>query len=273
MLVSFLFWNLMKRPLQNRVAGIVSTHEVDVVLLAECVVAPADIEAALKQSTGQDYYFSDPVSVDEKIHVFMRFKKFTFVHQFNDFTGSLTIRRFRLEGVPETLLAVVHFPSRVNYEETDQTLEATRLAADIANAEQDTGITRTILVGDLNMNPFHPGVSGAHTLNAVMTKQLAARGERKVRGKPYRSFYNPMWGHFGDRTTGPSGTYYLSSSKPQNYYWNIYDQVLLRPELMDTLRDVRILTSDGAEPLVTQNGTPKISDGSDHLPIFFQLEL
>ena len=53
----------------------------------------------------------------------------------------------------------------------------------------------------------------------------------------------------------------------------MYDQVLLRPELMNTLRDLRILTSDGVEPLVTPNGTPKKSNASDHLPLFFQLEL
>ncbi len=171
------------------------------------------------------------------------------------------------------MLAVVHFPSRVNYEENDQTLEATVLAEDLGRAERDTGIPRTILVGDLNMNPFHPGVSGAQALHAVMTKQLAERGERTVRGRSYRFFYNPMWGHFGDRTTGPPGTYHWPASNPLNYYWNIYDQVLLRPELMHSLRDLRILDSDGIESLVTQSGTPKKSNGSDHLPLFFQLEL
>ena len=277
MLVSFLFWNLMKQPLQNRLARIVAAHEVDVVILAECVVPPDDIAAALKQSTRQYYHFAVPAIGDEKTRIFTRFRQPALTHQFNDYTGSLTIRRLRLEGIPDVLLATVHFPSRVNYDERDQTLEAAVMAKDIANAEQDTGITRTILVGDLNMNPFDDGVSGAQTLNAVMTKQLAARGERQVRGKSYRFFYNPMWGHFGDRTAGPSGTYYFHSSTPTNYYWNMYDQVLLRPELMNALHDLRILTSDGVEPLVTQNGRPKLSNktsiGSDHLPLFFQLEL
>ena len=277
MLVSFLFWNLMKQPLQNRLARIVAAHEVDVIVLAECVVAPDMIVAALKQSTGQDYHFSVPIVENQKTQVFTRLNKSALTHQLNDYTGSLTVHRLRLEGITDILLATVHFPSRVNNSESDQTQAAAVMSEDIVKAEQDTGITRTILVGDLNMNPFDDGVSAAHTLNAVMTKQLAARGERKARGRLYRFFYNPMWGHFGDRTTGPSGTYYFHSSTPTNHYWYMYDQVLLRPELMDTLRDLQILTSDGVESLVTQNGTPKVSNktsvGSDHLPLFFQLEL
>lgn len=273
MLISFLFWNLMKRPLQDRLASIVTLHEVDIIMLAECAGIPTDIEAALNQGKTQDYYFHAANNANEKTLLFSRLGKFTFVNQFNDFTDSLTIRRLKLKGVPEFLLAVVHFPSRVNYDEIDQVLEATVLAADIGKVEQDTGIFRTILVGDLNMNPFHPGVSGAQALHGVMTKQLAARETREVRGRHYRFFYNPMWGLFGDRTTGPPGTYHFSASKPGNYFWNIYDQVLLRPELMNCLRDLRILDSDGIMPLVTQSGRPKKSTASDHLPIFFQLEL
>ena len=195
------------------------------------------------------------------------------INQFDDLTGSLTIRRLQLTGIPEILLAVVHFPSRVNYDETDQILAATELIEDIEQVEHDSGIPRTILVGDLNMNPFHPGVAGAGALHAVMTRQLAECRERTVKGRSYRFFYNPMWGYFGDRTPGPPGTFRLSAAKPLDYFWYMYDQVLLRPELMDALQALQILDSDGIEPLVTQSGTPKISTASDHLPIFFQLEL
>ena len=86
-------------------------------------------------------------------------------------------------------------------------------------------------------------------------------------------FYNPMWGCFGDRTPGPPGSFYLGTSKPVNYFWNIYDQVLLRPGLVDALRDLAILDTDGSESLLTKAGLPQTSGGSDHLPLFFQLNL
>ncbi len=132
---------------------------------------------------------------------------------------------------------------------------------------------RTILVGDLNMNPFDAGVVGAQALHAVMTRQLARREEREVMGRAYRFFYNPMWGHFGDRTSGPAGTYYHHASNPGNLFWNMYDQVLLRPDLMDQLIELQILISDGQDDLVTKGGLPKKTDGSDHLPILFRMNL
>jgi hypothetical protein len=139
--------------------------------------------------------------------------------------------------------------------------------------EEKVGHTRTLLVGDLNMNPFDPGVSGAQGFHAVMSRRVAQRGSRTVRGKRYPLFYNPMWGLLGDRSVGPCGTYFLHSSKPNNYFWNMYDQVLLRPALADRLAELRILDSDGENSLLTRNGLPDKQQASDHLPLLFRLDL
>ena len=145
------------------------------------------------------------------------------------------------------------------------------MANDIRRVEDEIGNYHTLLVGDFNMNPFDSGMVAAQHFHAVMTK-LQARGERRtVQAEQYRYFYNPMWGNFGDRTDGPAGTYYLSSSKPIQYFWNIYDQVLLRPALMDHLTELEVLTHDGVEPLVTSGGLPQKNGGSDHLPLLFRL--
>jgi len=149
----------------------------------------------------------------------------------------------------------------------------TSLIADIVRTEDKLDHQRTILVGDLNMNPFDAGVVAAQTLHAVMTRQLAGREERTVLGRSYRLFYNPMWSFFGDRTDGPPGTYYHRSSNPGDLFWNIYDQVLLRPSLMDTLVALEILTIDGQDDLLTKAGLPDKARCSDHLPILFRLAL
>jgi len=122
------------------------------------------------------------------------------------------------------------------------------------------------------MNPFDPAVVSAHGLHGMMTKTVARRGSREVQMKAYPFFYNPMWGRFGDRTHGPPGTFYLGASKPVNYYWNIYDQILLRPGLMESLREVTILDTDGSESLLTPSGLPHTGTGSDHLPLLFRMD-
>lgn len=123
------------------------------------------------------------------------------------------------------------------------------------------------------MNPFHDGMVSAFGLHAVMAREVARAGQRVVQGKPWRFFYNPMWACFGDRPPGPPGTFFLSSSKPINHFWHILDQVLVRPSLMDKLNNVRIVASldnDGEPSLLDHLGHPL---GTDHLPIFFQLDL
>ncbi len=227
----------------------------------------------MREATAQDYSLSKTHGIKEKTLLFSRFASATMPHQYSEDSGRLTMRRLQLQGTPQILLAVVHAQRRVSNGESSLLLAATDLANTIVTVEQDTGISRTVLVGDLNINPFDPGVSAGGALHAVMTRQLAARGERISGGKSYRFFYNPMSGHFGDRAPGPPGTYRLYSSELHNYHWNMYDQVLLRPELMNSLRELKILDTDGEESLVTRSGAPKKSSASDHLPIFFQLEL
>ena len=105
-----------------------------------------------------------------------------------------------------------------------------------------------------------------------MTKEVASRESRQSAGEGFPFFYNPMWGHFGDRTPGPPGTIYHGGGVATPF-WNIYDQVLLRPSLMHALQELRILESDGVESLLTENGTPNAQLASDHLPIKFVLDI
>lgn len=272
MLVSFLFWNLKRNPLQARLARIVQTEQADIVLLAECDDA-ASFAAALSVGTGDTYRVAKTFGSPPKVVVITRFASGVIEPQFDGENGRVTMRRILLPGALPFLLAAVHFPSKVNYDDDDQTLFASELALDIRRAEADANINRTVLVGDFNMNPYEVGLVGATAFHAMMTRTNAARKPRTVSGRKYSFFYNPMWGYFGDRTDGPPGTFYLSSSKPVNAFWQMYDQVLLRPTLMNSMRVLRILDTDGIQSLLTQSGIPDAVNGSDHLPLLFRLEL
>ena len=94
-----------------------------------------------------------------------------------------------------------------------------------------------------------------------------------VQSLEHHFFYNPMWSCFGDRETGPPGTYYYDRAEAVNYFWNIYDQVLLRPELLDgfDIDSLRIVTSAGETALLDSSGRPDKAKASDHLPIVFSL--
>ncbi|MBI2808325.1 MAG: hypothetical protein HYX68_25335 [Planctomycetes bacterium] len=53
----------------------------------------------------------------------------------------------------------------------------------------------------------------------------------------------------------------------------MFDQVLVRPELMDRLDDLRILDSDGEVSFLNHAGRPDRNTASDHLPILFRLRI
>ncbi|MGK7928934.1 MAG: hypothetical protein AB4290_27470 [Spirulina sp.] len=144
----------------------------------------------------------------------------------------------------------------------------------IQEAENQVGHRRTLVIGDLNMNPFEDGIIAADGFHAVMTQQIARKRDRTVQGQRKPFFYNPIWGRMGDLSPGAPGTYYHSSSDYINYFWNTFDQVLLRPDLLDYfLPDgFQIISQIGENNLLTESG--KISSSfSDHLPIMVKIEI
>ena len=127
------------------------------------------------------------------------------------------------------------------------------------------------------MNPYEDGVVGARGLHAVMTRAIARKETRTVKFESNLYFFNPMWAHFGEKQEGHAGTYYYSSPKERADFWNIYDQVLFRPELLPYFDngDLRILHRDDEanESFLTPAGLPASVAVSDHLPILFRLRI
>jgi hypothetical protein len=208
---------------------------------------------------------------------FQIFTKFPseFLKPFHD-EDRMTIRRLDVPAKDEILLTAIHFPSKLALSDADQAFESTRYAETIAVREREAGHARTVVIGDINMNPFEFGMVGARGFNAVMTRTLAEGRTRRVQGEDYPFFYNPMWGRFGDTTRGPGGSYYYDNSgRHDNHYWNVFDQVLLRPDLLPFFshNDLDILTHDGEHSLLDGRGRPNAETASDHLPLVFRLSL
>lgn len=268
--ISVLFWNINRRPLAQRVGRLAQVHSPDFVVLAECVTPAEHITHAL-DSAGIGTYGLVPGSGDE-LRLFTRRPVGEWSPLLREQLDAWLVFRVAVPLLPELLFFAAHLPSKLRTDEQDRLLDASLLGADIRRLEQQVGHTRSVLVGDLNGNPFEAPVVWAGGIHGVMTRDLARRETREVRGREYPVLYNPMWGAFGDRTPGPPGTYYRSSSQSVNYFWNTFDQVLLRPEVVDHLTGLRILDSDGTQSLLTPNGFPDSVNGSDHLPLFFRLD-
>jgi hypothetical protein len=224
-MIAFLFWNLMGRQETNRAIrrGTVRNHllrmatnfDIDVFLFAESTFEPTDFIAALNETNAGAFH--SPPSHTRRIQLYSRLPPDSIADQFDNSDGRLTIRRLITPSQTDILLAVLHFQSQRNWTREEQALQAPVTQREISETEDVVGHRRTVLVGDFNMNPFDLGMVGAQALNAMMARELVQNEERTVAGQSYRFFYNPMWGHFGDRTPGPPGTYFHSSAGSGSY--------------------------------------------------------
>lgn len=268
----FIFWNINKKPLQNTISQLAHYYDVDIVLLAECSIHSSLLLKTLNQDNQAAYHYAPGVGC-QRIEIFTRFNSDYLSPIFED--SRWTIRHLNLPGLLDILLVVVHLPSKIHYSDADQKSICVRLINDVREVEDSVGHSRTILVGDFNMNPFEDGIVAADALHSVMTKSIAAQQERTVQGKGYRFFYNPMWNMFGDFRNVNPGTYYYKKSSYTNFFWNIFDQVLVGPDLLERFDNtsLKILASDGLNNYLTHSGEPDHKNFSDHLPIKFEINL
>lgn len=272
-MLTFLFWNLGRRPLERAIRDIVRSRDIDVVILAENAIPPAHILVEMNQGADDVFHFAPGQC--HKVDVFCRFSS-RFLSPLSE-SGRWTIRRLELPGRPQMLVAAVHGVSKLHWDSDSQGHECIRFSEIIRDAEETVGHQNTLVIGDLNVSPFEPGVVSAMGLHATMARDIARQGARTVQGAEYPFFYNPMWGHFGDLASSPPGTYHRKESEHVAYFWYMFDQVLLRPDLLPYFehRNLEIVSQivpgDPGTSLLSGRGTPDEHVGSDHLPLVLGL--
>lgn len=239
-------------------------------MLAECTLSIAALLPRLNRH--KRFHYIPGYGGCERIDIYATFSR-DFLVPLHE-TDRTTIRHLKLPGLRDVVLGVAHLPSKLRWSDESQVYECVRLSRDIIDVERRVGHSRTVLIGDLNMNPFESGIVSAMGLHATMSQQVARRTERTVQGQRHPFFYNPMWSLYGDKSKGPPATYYYPTSEHKAYFWNMFDQVLVRPDLLDrfSFENLEVLRSSGATALIDANGIPDRRI-SDHLPLLFGLRL
>lgn len=275
--MNFLFWNINKKDsFFNIIRDVLYTEDIDILMIAEY---PSDDITTLLSIINQspstyEYKYVVPTVPYDKVKIFTRFEP-TLIKSQRD-KQRLSAKQY-LSPVLNDYVTIVtcHLPSKVNMSDDNLSEYAEEVKLFIEEVENCVNHKRTIICGDFNMNPFDNGIIKTKGLHAVMEKSIAQKGYSTVRGENYDFFYNPMWGFLGDNGCGRvSGTMYYNSCDSINYYWHLYDQVLVRPDLIDTFDDknLEIITKIKGCNLLTTKGVID-SNYSDHLPIKFNLKI
>lgn len=104
------------------------------------------------------------------------------------------------------------------------------------NLEKKLNLENTIIVGDFNENPYELGCLGADRFHGIPIYEDTTREFRIIMKERFRMFYNPMWNLLGDFAY-PPGTFYYVGNEVDNSFWNVYDQVMIRPCIREKFID------------------------------------
>ncbi|WP_394347471.1 endonuclease/exonuclease/phosphatase family protein [Pedobacter cryotolerans] len=180
----------------------------------------------------------------------------------------------------------VHLYSKVGKTSSNQDLDNLPVRIHIDEYQALVKNDKTVILGDFNYHPFEANMLHPKFLNALNDKHLiTALKTRKGRAFDVKYYYNPMWNLLGDfdyQTGGYkiSGTYYWVPKDIKNYPWNLFDGVILSPEIMNELdmKSLKVITKISTNELVksipyTSSGSLLHYGHSDHLPIKFNLNI
>ena len=266
----FLFWNVNKNKPFEEIKNIVETYHVDIIILSEVKFNLALLVQELNHKNN-DFYLPSPIFQCDKIKFITRFKD-DFLIPISE-ERRYSIAHLKVPLLEDILICGVHIPDKLHNSEVDRD-EFSRIFVDeIKRVEIAQNINKTIIVGDFNMNPYEVSMIKSTTFHAVSSAKVAENINRTVGEKVYKYFYNPMWSLQGDVKNEVAGSYYYNTSNHENYHWNLFDQVLIRPTLLSNFdkQTLQILDNDGKKSLLTKNGLPD-KQFSDHLPLFFSFK-
>lgn len=270
--MNFGFWNISNNNyIDDVLYDFAWDNQLDVLMLGESTYSPQSLLGILNKNKSA-FYFA-PSIVCDKIQFYTKFnpKNFKLITE----TNRISARKLFSPKFGLVTLIVAHYNSKVNWSNEDQSAHIPTFKEIIDLAEKKTKHKRTIVCGDLNMNPFDTGMVQTTGLHSVMNKKIAERISRTVDGRVYDFFYNPMWSFLGDSgKSRAAGTLYYSPAKPISYHWNLFDQVLIRPELINSFDESKldIVSLIGTTDLLINDNLIN-KKYSDHLPIKFSINI
>ena len=176
-MLTFLFWNVKKNPVQRIVADFAEMYTVDVIILAECDIEEPDM--LIELNSRSDSQYSLPIRRGRKTDIYTRFPT-EWLTPLADING-MSIQHLENPIANRKIIVVaVHLPSTLYQSEDDLSLLATRWRTTIEEAENRVGHKNTVVVGDMNMDPFHAGVVSSEGFHGILDKKIASGKTRKV---------------------------------------------------------------------------------------------
>jgi len=261
--LKYLFWNTHRNNNINDILSeLIIENDISIVLLAEYT---AEVKELINILAQKNLNLTEYGSCSERIKIFGRVESIQ--HRID--TDNAIIRIVN----DKDILCCVHLNSKIySGHEGYREILIEQIIKDIRDIEKELNTENTIVVGDFNINPYDSSFIDARYFHGIPVYEESKKKSRIIAGKEYYMFYNPMWNLLGD-SQQPYGTYYHSGNDTINAFWNMYDQVIIRPALKDRFVNdsLKIIKETETRFLLDHNGHPD-KNISDHLPIVFEIK-
>ena len=188
------FWNTNKNENINEyISDIIVEQEIDILALAEY---ESDIEELKKMLALYNIVIEQAITIGcDRITILKR--KANIQPAFQNKYCSMQI----IDNM--YLLACLHLPSKLYADVLKRGIAIARIVEEIQIQEEKLGIEKTIIVGDINENPYETGCLGASGFHGIPVYKDTMKKYRVIMDESFKMFYNPMWNLLGDFSFPP----------------------------------------------------------------------
>lgn len=256
------FWNLNKKDNADLALTYMREEEVGIAAFAE--FSGTEFSDELIKSSG---YRPIGYGGCDKVKVFAR-EPIEILECFEQ--SRFTVLPMKMGDI-YFVVAAAHLVDRMSSADSEPRLVDIRKMMDVVHGyENKTSINKTIVMGDLNANPYDKEMLLPNAFNAMLFKGiLRNKTARTWCGDEYPFLYNPTI-HWLSEESENYGSFYYSGDCTSPI-WNCYDQALVSPELMDRIKSYGYLKKIGDRDLIAKvRPDCKISD---HLPLLVDIDL
>ena len=264
--MKFLFWNIKEKDLSDTIIEICQENDIDI--LGICEGKELDKNNIIKKLSFKEVFLLSNLK-DRGIKLFCKKNINMKVNaENNSYHKEYSLL---IENINYKIL-LLHLPSKLRLDNISQSHYATRFR-EILKGINYQG-EKTIIFGDFNMNPFEEGMISSEAFHALNSKLITSKIQREVYGEKRYYFYNPTWLLYTKSHNEIIGSYYYNSSDFINLFWNMFDQVIISPDLINNFNfDTFKIIEKTILRNLCKNGKPNEVIYSDHLPIFFEFNL
>ncbi len=268
--MNILFWNIGKNNLTAEISRLVENYNPTIFVIAENEIDTTNLLNYINKYSKGKY----KILPKNRRNTTVLIKEELKYELIPTISRQLLSLQYEYKGL-KYIVCAIHMDSKLTKTADDQSNISRNIIQEINKIEFDLSNYNTIIIGDFNMNPFENGMVYPDAFNAVSSKTIALRNQRIVNdtNKKYKYFYNPMWSYLGDLSKYSPGTYYLRENTHRNHFvWNMYDQVLIRPELLDRIDEnsIEIINEKVIGIKLSSKMKYETITPSDHLPLFIK---